>query len=152
MWGGEGGGGGGGRGRWEGGGGGGGGGGEEEWEWVGDLATSVKNYILTINMINMHCTFNIIILNHIWSMDNCPVWNDVTMVVTHYALHNQSTKLIFGITSPHPDALCEPNVKITSPHWNFTCPLWLLPAFGRWAGVSVVDWPFFWFALKKYIN
>ena len=51
-----------------------------------------------------------------------------------------STEFVFGIISPHPDAFYKPNVKITSPHWNFTCPQWLLPAFGRWAGVNVMDW------------
>ena len=50
-----------------------------------------------------------------------------------------SPRISFGITSPHPDAFCTPNVKITSPHWNITCPQWLLPAFGRWAGVNVMD-------------
>ena len=49
-------------------------------------------------------------------------------------------KFISGITSPHPDAFCKPNVKITSPHINFTCPQWLSPVFGRRAGVNVVDW------------
>ena len=50
----------------------------------------------------------------------------------------QSKKFIYGITSPHLDAFYNP--FNTSPHWNFTCPQWLLPAFGRWAGVIVVDW------------
>ena len=36
----------------------------------------------------------------------------------------------FGITS-HPDAFYKSNIKITSSHWNLTCPQWLLPAFGR---------------------
>ena len=49
---------------------------------------------------------------------------------------NQSTKFIFGITSPHPDAFYKCNVKITSPHSYFTCPQWLLPAFVRWMGVE----------------
>ena len=51
----------------------------------------------------------------------------------------QSMKFVLGIISPHPDTFYKPNVKITNPHWNFTCPRWLLPAFGRWAGVNVVD-------------
>ena len=51
--------------------------------------------------------------------------------------NQQSTKFIYGITSPHPNAFYKSNVKITIPHWNFTCPQWLLPAFGRWVGVNV---------------
>ena len=56
-------------------------------------------------------------------------------------LNMQSTKLILGITSPHPDVFYKPYIKILieNPHWNFTCPQWLLPAFGRWAGVNVED-------------
>ena len=50
----------------------------------------------------------------------------------------QSTKFVFGITSSHPNAFYKPNVKITSPGWNFTCPQWFLPAFGRWPGVNVM--------------
>ena len=65
---------------------------------------------------------------------------------------SQSTKFIFEITSPHSDALYKPNVKITSPHWNLTCPQWLLPAFGRWVVWmlwTVSDW---WIPLRKGLS
>ena len=84
------------------------------------------------------------------SASSQPMREDITYVFFHclarekqwaHAFHAlQSTKFILGITgSPHPDAFYKPNVKITSPHWNFTCPPWLLQAFGRWVGVNVVD-------------
>ena len=59
--------------------------------------------------------------------------------ITQRANTHQSTKFICGITSPDLDAFCKLNIIITSPHWNFTYPQWLLPAFGRWVGVNVVD-------------
>ena len=60
------------------------------------------------------------------------------MDFTHILRDSQCTKFISVITSTHPDTVYTSIVKITGPHWNFTCPLWLLPAFGRWADVNIM--------------
>ena len=61
-------------------------------------------------------------------------YNDVKLWISQFM------KFIYGKTRPHPDAFYTPIVNITSPHYNFTCPQWLLPAFGRWADVNMMHW------------